>query len=101
MTLATDALGGGGLVPLDYDKEHVVLYFLRRGELINKITIGQVQSIGGLSKLPRTASHYVWGHFVGFDQDGYFVIETVENRAIRFDASRGEQLIHATSKRRP
>ncbi|WP_406700898.1 hypothetical protein V5E97_19090 [Singulisphaera sp. Ch08] len=72
--------GWSGLVPLDYDKEHVILYFLARGELLNKVTLGQV--IGDLSKLPRTASHYAWGHVVGFDQDGYFAIETVENRAI-------------------
>jgi hypothetical protein len=99
--LAADPLGWGGLVPLDYDKGHVVLYFLRRGELINKVTLAQVQVIGGLAKLPRTASHYAWGHFVGFDQDGYFVIETVENRAIRFDVSKGEPLIQAPSKRHP
>src|SRR5262249_7183055 len=99
--LAADPLGWGGLVPLDYDKGHVVLYFLRRRELINKATLGQVPAIRDLSELTRTVSHSAWGHFVGFDQDGYFVIETVENRAIRFDASKGEPLIHAPSKRVP
>jgi hypothetical protein len=107
--LAADPLGLGGLVPLDYDKGQVVLYFFRRGELINTVTVGQVQVIGNFSKLVRTASHYSWGHPVGFDQDGYFVIETleVENRAfkaipafraIRFDASKGKPLIDAHSK---
>lgn len=108
--LAADPLGLGGLVPLDYDNGQVVLYFLRRGELINQVTVGQVQAIGGLSKLRRTASHYSWGYPVGFDREGYFVIETIAEdsqqgharpgaiRAIRFDASKGEPLIHAPSK---
>jgi hypothetical protein len=122
--LVADALGGDGLVPLDYDKGHVVLYFLRRGELINKLTIGQVQVIGDLPKLGHTASHYSWGYPVGFDQDGHFVINvdrldqiaawgwvvrfdqggqfvsrTDGNRAIPFDASKGAPQIHAPSKR--
>jgi hypothetical protein len=87
-------------------KGQVVLYFLGRGELINKVTLGQVQAIGGLSKLTRTESHYRWGHPVGFDQEGYFVIETIAEdsqqgdarRANRFDASKGEPLIPAPSK---
>jgi hypothetical protein len=104
--LAADPDGWGGLVPLDSDKGQVVLYFLKRGELINTVTVGQVQAIGGLSKLTRTDSHYRWGHPVGFDQEGYFVIETSAEasqqgdarRAIRFDASKGEPLIPAPSK---
>jgi hypothetical protein len=77
------------------------------------LTLGQVQAIGGLSKLRRTASRYSWGHPVGFDREGYFVIETIAEdsqqgharpgaiRAIRFDASKGEPLIHAPSKGLP
>jgi hypothetical protein len=124
--LAADPLGGDGLVPLDYDNGHVVLYFLRRGELINKVTIGQVQVIGDLLKLGRTASHYSWGYPLGFDQNGQFVINvdrwdqiaewgwvvrfdqggqfvsrTDGNRAIPSDASKGGPQIHAPSKRLP
>jgi hypothetical protein len=96
--LVADPDGWAGLVPLDYDKGHPILYyFLRRGELVNKATLGQI--IGDLSKLRRTASHYHWGSSVGFDEGGRFVIETVEGRTIRFDVSKGEPIIETPPKR--
>jgi hypothetical protein len=96
--LVADPSGWWGLLPLDYDKGHVVLYFFKRGELIKYVTLSQV--IGDFSKLIRTASHYRWGESVGFDQAGDYVIETVEGRRIRFDLSSGEPAPSTSSKHR-
>jgi hypothetical protein len=78
---------GMNLLPLDYDKRQVMLYFFKRGELINHVTLDQI--IRDNSALRRTASHYYWGNFKGLDQAGRFVIETVEGREIRFDVAKG------------
>jgi hypothetical protein len=94
--LVADPPGWGGLVPVDYDKAHVILYFFRRGEMIKYVTLSQI--IGDFSKLRRTASHYAWGNSVGFDEVGDYVIETLEGRRIRFDVSMGEPIISAPSK---
>ena len=34
-------------------------------------------------------SHDNWGHYLGFDQAGRYVIETVEGRRIAFDVRTG------------
>jgi hypothetical protein len=33
-----------------------------------------------------------WGNFVGFDEAGHYVVETVEGRRIRVDVAKGEQI---------
>jgi hypothetical protein len=78
---------GINLIPLNYDKHEVMLYFFKRGELLNHVTLDQI--IRDNSKLRRTASHYAWGHFLGLDKSGRYVVETVEGRRIRFDLATG------------
>jgi len=85
---------GMNLIPLDYDKQQVMLYFFRRGELINHVTLDQI--IRDNTKLQRTASHYHWGNFEGLDQAGRYVIETVEGRRIRFDVTKGTPITEGT-----
>jgi hypothetical protein len=79
--------GGRNLIPLDYNKQQVMLYFFKRGELINHVTLDQI--IRDNSKLQRTVSHYHWGNFEGLDQAGRYVVETVDGRRIRFDVAKG------------
>jgi hypothetical protein len=77
----------GELIPLDYDKRRVILYFFKRGELINHVRLDQI--IQENAKLLRTESHYYWGSRKGLDQAGHYVIETVEGRTIQFDVATG------------
>jgi hypothetical protein len=79
--------GGMNLLPIDYDKHQVMLYFFKRGELINYVTLDQI--IRDNSKLQRTVSHFRWGNFEGLDKAGYYVVDTVEGRKIRFDVVKG------------
>ena len=75
------------VIPLDYNKKQAMLYFFKRGELINHVTLDQI--IRDFSKLQRTVSHYQWGNFEGLDKAGHYVVETVEGRKIRFDVVTG------------
>jgi hypothetical protein len=86
--------GSMNLIPLDYDKRQVMLYFFKRGELINYVTLDQI--IRDKSKLQRTVSHYHWGNFEGLDQAGCYVVETVEGRRIRFDVAKGTPVTEAS-----
>ena len=90
---------GMDLVPLDYDKQQVMLYFFKRGELLNHVTLDQI--IRDKSRLRRTVSHYAWGRFVGLDESGRYVIETVEGRRIGFDAATGKPEALESSLRPP
>jgi hypothetical protein len=79
---------GMNLLPLDYSPDLVVLTFYHRGTPIAEVTLDQV--IDDFGALERTVSHYNWGHYLGFDQAGRYVIETVDGRRIAFDATTGD-----------
>jgi hypothetical protein len=83
--------GGMNVIPLEYDKKLVMLYFFKRGELINYVTLDQI--IHDTSSLRRTVSHYAWGNFEGLDPEGRYVVETVEGRRIRFDVAKGMPVV--------
>lgn len=87
---------GLGLLPLDHDKQQVMLYFFKRGELVNHVTLDQI--IRDDSKLIRTVSHYSWGGCLGLDEEGRYVIKTVEGRTIRFDAATGSMVADETGR---
>jgi hypothetical protein len=89
---------GMNLIPINYDKRQVMLYFFKRGELINYVTLDRI--ILDNSKLQRTVSHYHWGNFEGLDQAGRYVISTVEGRKIRFDVTKGAPIAE-DGKQRP
>jgi hypothetical protein len=78
---------GMNLLPLDYRRDLVILTFYRRGTTVAEITLDEV--IEDFGALGRTVSHYNWGHYLGFDEAGRYVIETVEGRRIAFDVTTG------------
>ncbi len=91
--------GGMNLIPLNFNKQEVMIYFFKRGELINHVTLDQI--IRDYSKLQRTVSHYQWGTFEGFDQAGRYVVNTVEGRRIRFDVAKGTPVIEGNRQDPP
>ena len=83
--------GGGELIPLDFDRTFIILYFYERGELIREVPLGEL--IGDLASLQRTASHYFWGNFLGFDAHGHYLVATVEGRVFAFDVATGQTVV--------
>jgi len=78
---------GINLLPLDYRKDYVMLSFYRRGVLIREVHLNEL--IQDFSKLRRTASHYYWGNYWGWNETGHYVVETLEGRKIAFDVKTG------------
>ena len=89
----------GELIRLDYDKRQVMLYFFKRGELINYVRLDQI--VRGNSKLPRTVSHYYWGSSRGLDQAGRFVVETADGRRILYDVATGTSVFEGSVQANP
>lgn len=81
---------GMNLLPLNVEKDDILIYFIRRGEIIKTASLQEL--IRRPANLKRTASHYLWGSYGGLDQDGRYVVETVEDRTIRFDVRTGEPI---------
>lgn len=79
---------GLNLLALDYHEDDLILRIYRRGKLIRAVPLNEV--IADFLSLERTESHYFWGHYVGFDEAGDYVIETVEDRLIAIDVATGE-----------
>ncbi|MEE8507185.1 MAG: hypothetical protein V3S40_13315 [Kiloniellales bacterium] len=79
---------GMNLLPLDYAPDTVVLTFHKRGEVIRRVKLSDV--VGDLAKLQPTVSQLYWGHYVGFNETGRYVIETVEGRRLAFDVATGQ-----------
>jgi hypothetical protein len=79
---------GINLLPLEYHKDQVMLSFYRRGKLLCTVTLGQL--VKDYGKLQRTASHYYWGRYLGFDEKNRYLVATVEGRTIAFDAATGQ-----------
>ena len=65
-----------------------LLTFYDRGRLVRRVSLGE--GVPDLAKLRRTASHYEWGHCVGFDGPRTYSVETVDRGAIRFDVATGQ-----------
>ncbi len=78
------------LLPVNHKEDEVMLYFFREGKLINYVTLDQL--IKDPENLQRTVSHIYWGNYLGFDEEGHYVLETVENRKIVFDVKTGMRL---------
>ena len=80
----------GVLLPLTYSRDLPILTFWREGALVRSVPISAV--IEDLSHLQRTASHYRWGEYVGFNASGHFVVKTVEWSSVTFDVATGQKL---------
>lgn len=84
-------------LPLDYEKDEVMLSFFRCGGLITEIRLRQL--ITDFSKLQRTNSGYHWGKYLGLNAAGYYVVETVEGRKILFCVKTGRPTILRSEKK--
>jgi hypothetical protein len=78
------------LLARNFETDDVMIYFFKRGELINYVTLEDL--IERRSSLKRTASHYRWGRFRGLDEDGNYVVETVERRTLVSDVATGRPI---------
>jgi hypothetical protein len=83
--------GGINLLPLDVTAREPMIRFFKRGKLVNMVTLGEL--LKDQSSLKRTASHYLWGNYLGLDKQGHFVVETVEDRKLAFDVATGKRWI--------
>jgi hypothetical protein len=81
---------GLNLLTLKHLPDQPMAYFVREGEVIGVAALSQL--VRDQSKLPRTASHFMWGGCHGFDTEGYFVIETFDKRKHTFDVTTGKEL---------
>jgi hypothetical protein len=83
---------GINLLPLKVIKDEPMIRFFRRGELLNTVTLGQL--LKNQSSLKRTASHYLWGSYLGLDKKGHYVVETVEDRRLTFTVNTGKLAVN-------
>jgi hypothetical protein len=70
------------------DPNEAMLHFWNEGQLLHSVSLGQL--LPDLSRLKRTVSHWHWGNYVGFDQNGHIVVETVDGKRHRFNVSTGD-----------
>lgn len=78
---------GLNLVSLDYRPEWTMLSFYARGRVLRIWSLGAL--VPDLGKLERTASHYYWGHAVGFNAKGLYEVEVVGRGTLQFDVRTG------------
>lgn len=81
---------GMNLLNLNYSPDQVMLSFYRLGKLIRTVTLNEL--VRDLGHLQRTASHYLWGSYLGFDKNNHYLVETVEKRTIAFDVTTGKPI---------
>lgn len=84
---------GINLLPTNVTKDEPMIRFFRRGKLLNTVTLGEL--LMDQSHLKRTASHYLWGHYLGLDEKGRYLVETVEGKKLAFDVTKGKAVSHA------
>lgn len=89
--------GGINLLPLKVTKDEPMIRFFRKGELLNTVTLGELLN---QSSLKRTVSHYLWGNYLGLDDKGRYVVETVEGRKLAFDVATGKTVTPPKEKQR-
>ncbi len=75
------------LLPFNSKPDTPVLSFYTISRKVTKITLKQV--IKKPNKLPRTSSHFHWAISYGFDTDGMFILNTVENARFRINPYTG------------
>lgn len=79
--------GGLGLIPVRFHPSTTILTFWRRGELVRKVPLTEI--VEDLSRLRLTGGHRLWGQTLGFDDQGRFLVQTVEDRVLAFDVKDG------------
>lgn len=78
---------GHNLVPLDAPGDIEVLTFWSRGKVVRSYELSEL--VADLGRLQRTASHYHWGNYLGFDDEGNFRVTTVQGQTLVFDPAGG------------
>jgi hypothetical protein len=61
-----------------------VLAFWRQGKLVRSYKLSELVDVHALR---RTASHFYWGDYQGFDAEGRFRVATAEGKVLLFDTS--------------
>jgi hypothetical protein len=84
---------GLNLLPVQKPLETIVLRFVRRGELLEMVTAGQV--VGSEKNLRRTASHFLWLEGAGFEEGGRYVVVTLDVKRHAFDPATGKEVAPA------
>jgi|GEM_PF-950482 len=86
------AYEGSNLLNLDYKQDEVMLTFYRRGEVINRVRLNELLEDPRPSSLERTVSHYKWSGTYGFDEQGRYIVNTIEKRLFIFDVATGRPI---------
>lgn len=87
---------GVNLLPLDVSMDDVMIYFFRRGELIRTVALREL--VPKAEDLKKTASHYVWGSYLGFDSLGRYTVETAAKRRLTFDVRTGRPTVRPAAQ---
>ncbi|MHB1038146.1 MAG: hypothetical protein ACYC35_27670 [Pirellulales bacterium] len=90
--------GGINLLPLNVTKNETMIEFYKKGKLVKTVTLGTL--LKNQSSLKRTVSHYLWGNYLGLDDKGRYVVETVEGRKLAFDVTTGKTVTPPNEKQR-
>ena len=80
----------GLLAPVDDPAATVVVVFWKDGERVASHTLANL----GYTRrdLRRTVSHYFWGDYQGWDEEGRFRLAMVDGATLVFDVAAGELL---------
>ncbi len=81
---------GINLIPLDFAMDDIMIYFFCRGELIRTVSLSEL--VPDKAAMRRTASHFLWGSYLGLDAQDHYTVKTVEERVISFDVKTGKAL---------
>ncbi len=87
---------GYNLIPVDSKPDLVLLEFFDGPKSIKRVTLGEI--VRDMARLRRTVSHLHWGMSAGFDAEGRFCVETVEERRLKFDAATGRLSVEEAMK---
>ncbi|MDH5761731.1 MAG: hypothetical protein OEZ51_02005 [Nitrospinota bacterium] len=79
---------GYNLLSLNYTKSTIMLRVWRDGNF--KYSLELKDLIKDFGKLERSVSHFFWGYYKGFDENGDFIIDTVEGRGLSIDIKTGK-----------
>jgi len=80
---------GMNLLPLRITADEPMIRFFKKGRLLKTVILSEL--IKDQGSLERTVSHYYWGRYLGLDEKGRYVVETVEGRKLAFDVTTGKQ----------
>lgn len=83
-------LDGVNLVPADDPEQARIAQFWSRGRLTKGYTLHDLGY--RRDSLQRTASHYAWGSYEGFDARGHFRLTMIDGVSLVLDPASGELL---------